>query len=102
MRYILRMVPYWVIFKGNTVGVIMNPEDYLYASLAINALLLMFLIRHQAIYMVLWDFDDEGQDIEDLPQMNDMLYNPVYWLIWSTDSWMAWVKRNPIDDGDES
>jgi len=62
---------------------------------------MFMLARNQHVYAVRWAIlHDETQTVEQrvrmhdaLPSYDNMLHNPKYYLLWTTQHWLAWVQR---------
>jgi len=61
---------------------------------------IFMLIRNRCIYAVRLQFlnDDElwRTHYEALPEYDQMLENPKYWLLWTPEHWIEWVNRQEI------
>jgi hypothetical protein len=60
-----------------------------------------FLIRNRYVFKAGMDIlEDKDETLPNklarylsLPRYEDMLFNPKYWLLWTTDHWKAWLNR---------
>lgn len=60
-----------------------------------------FLIRNRYVFKAGMDIlEDKDKTLPNrldrylsLPRYEDMLFNPKYWLLWTTDHWKAWLNR---------
>ena len=69
-----------------------------FAIVCLVALFISYLLgkRNELTFAIRMKILDTGtmQEYESLPSYSQMLYNPLYFHLWSYKAWLKWIKKN--------